>query len=123
MAASCAVILLGIGVLGLEFAILVPGLVTAGLGMGMLSGCINPVAVAQVDRDHAGAASGLLKTGQQAGAALGIALVGSAYFAGATLTGHPGSATALYALLPLLLGCALLAAQLPATIFAKAPAH
>lgn len=123
MAASCAVILLGIGVLGLEFALLVPALVTAGLGMGMLSGCINPVAVAQVDRDHAGAASGLLKTGQQAGAALGIALVGSAYFAGATLTGHPGSATALYALLPLLLGCSLLAARLPATIFAKDAAH
>lgn len=111
--------LTGIGTMRLEFASLVPVLVIAGAGMGMFSGCINPVAVAQIDRDHAGAASGLLKTGQQAGGALGIALVGSAYFAGAGMIGQPGSTASLIALLPLLILCGLFAALLPSGIFAK----
>lgn len=121
MALFCGVIMLGIGVTGMSFTMLIPLLAFAGLGMGMLSGCLPPVTVAQVDRDHAGAASGLLKTSQQAGSALGIAVIGSAYFAGAELTGHAGSATALVMLEPLLLLCAVLAAMLPDGIFATSP--
>jgi hypothetical protein len=44
-------------------------------------GCIGPIVVSEVDRDHAGAASAMMKTCQQFGGALGVALVGSLYFA------------------------------------------
>ncbi|MFX8828953.1 hypothetical protein ABTM52_20595, partial [Acinetobacter baumannii] len=56
-------------------------LVLAGVSMGSTTGCIGPIVVSRVDRDHAGAASAMLKTSQQLGAALGVALVGSLYFA------------------------------------------
>jgi EmrB/QacA subfamily drug resistance transporter len=112
-------VLLGIGELGLSWWALAPGLVGAGLGMGMISGGLTPLTVAQVDRDHAGAASGLLKTCQQAGSALGVALVGGVYFAAAGKAGHPGSTAALAALVPLLLLAAGFALRLPRAIFAR----
>ncbi|MFM5949069.1 MAG: MFS transporter, partial [Novosphingobium sp.] len=80
MTVSALATLAGIGTLALSWQTLAPLLVLTGLGMGTLSGCIAPVSVAQVDRDHAGAASGLLKTAQQLGGALGIAMAGSVYF-------------------------------------------
>ena len=61
-----------------------PGLIAAlllgGVGFGTLSGPLGPIVVAQVDRAHAGTASATLRTAQQLGGALGIALVGAAYF-------------------------------------------
>lgn len=120
--APCATLaLLGIGELGLTWWQLVPILVGAGIGMGTSSAGITPMAVAQVDRDHAGAASGLLKTGQQAGSALGVALVGGCYFAAVSLGRHPGSTTALLALVPLLVLAGVLAMRMPDRIFAPRP--
>ncbi|MEP6867126.1 MAG: MFS transporter [Novosphingobium sp.] len=119
MALFASLVLVGVGELALSWTTLTPLLVLAGAGMGMISGCVPPVTVAQVDKDHAGAASGLLKTSQQVGSALGIALIGSAYFAGAGYADHPGSTMALVPLVPLLLLCAVLAARLPGTIFAR----
>lgn len=80
MMASELLILIAVGLWQWPWAGLILPLVVAGMGMGALSGCITPVALAQVDTDHAGAASGMLKTSQQVGSALGIAVNGSVYF-------------------------------------------
>jgi EmrB/QacA subfamily drug resistance transporter len=62
-------------------AVLILPLALAGVGFGALSGPLGPIVVAEVDREHAGAASATLRTAQQLGGALGIATVGGAYFA------------------------------------------
>lgn len=122
MALAVAATLSGIGALGLSWMQLAPILVVAGLGMGMLSGCIAPVSVAQVDRDHAGAASALMKTCQQLGAALGIAIAGSVYFAATKAGDLPPSLAAMVVVIVLLATCTLLALRLPDQIFAPKPA-
>jgi sugar phosphate permease len=88
--------------------------------MGVISGPLGPIVVAQVDRARAGTASATFRTAQQIGGALGIALVGAAYFAvagsdaAARLAGLPQAAVAVVALL----GCACLClARLPRRIF------
>lgn len=98
---------------GAGLAILMPVLVAAGVGMGMLSGPIPPVTVARVERHHAGAASGILKTVQQMGAAIGVAIMGTVYFAFAA----SGVAAALTLLEALVLLCFVMVARLPANIF------
>lgn len=117
MLATSVLVLAGISVWTLSWAELAPLLVLAGLGMGTLSGCIVPVSVAQVDRDHAGAASGLLKTSQQIGGALGIALAGSVYFAWNSLANIPASIAAATVIALLLAWCIILASRLPSGIF------
>lgn len=118
MALSTGLVLAGIGLFGWSWPSLVPFLLTAGIGMGMISGCVPPVTVAHVNRDHAGAASALLRTCQQLGSALGIALAGSAYFA--TQMEAP-SAMALIVISALLLLCAGVATRLPPDIFTAKP--
>lgn len=100
---------------GPGLAFLVPALVTGGTGMGMLSGPIPPVTVATVDRRHAGAASGILKTNFQLGTALGVALVGSGYFAFA----DGGVIAALVVVEALLIVTTFLATRLPKDIFPR----
>lgn len=112
-------VLAGIGLLALSWPVLVPLLLLTGLGMGALSGCIMPVSVAQVGNDHAGAASALLKTAQQLGAALGIALAGSVYFAWTGALGLPPSTGAFTVIGLLLALCVIFATQLPEKIFNK----
>ncbi len=56
-------------------------LALAGVGMGSLSGPLGPIVVAEVDRQNAGTASASLRTAQQIGGAIGIAVVGGVYFA------------------------------------------
>lgn len=53
---------------------LVLALLMAGLGMAMLAGPLTPIALARIDRAHAGAAGGVLKAVQQLGSAIGAAL-------------------------------------------------
>ena len=115
MAISVGLVLAGIGLFQWNLMILIPFLLFAGIGMGMISGSVPPMTVAQVDRDHAGAASALLRTCQQLGSALGIALAGSVYFA-APLDAPP--ALALVVISALLLLCAAAATRLPSDIFA-----
>ncbi len=62
-------------------ALLVTLLALAGVGFGTLSGPLGPIVVSDVDPAHAGTASATLRTAQQLGGALGVALVGTAYFA------------------------------------------
>lgn len=52
----------------------------AGFGMGLLIGPLPPSTMSDVDVGHAGAGSGLLKTTQQLGNALGVALIGNLFF-------------------------------------------
>ena len=119
---ASALVLLGIGPLGLGWPMLAPVLIVAGLGMGSLSGCIAPVSVAQVDRDHAGAASGMMKTAQQIGGALGIALAGSVYFAWGRGASVPPSTAAIAVIASLLAITVVLASRLPGNIFNAQPA-
>jgi len=101
--------------------LLVVTLALAGIGFGTLSGPLGPIAVSEVPRTHAGTASATMRTAQQLGGALGIALVGSAYFA---VGGHDAAAR-LAGLIPgavmiaALLTIAILAvSRLPTTLFA-----
>lgn len=51
-----------------------------GFGMGFVIGPLPPCTLSDVDVAHAGAGSGMLKTTQQFGAALGVALIGNFFF-------------------------------------------
>lgn len=96
---------------------LLPLVLVAGVGMGMVSAPIAPIAVSRVERNHAGAASGILKTVQQIGGAFGVALVGGAFFA---IGGERTLGGAIIVIEVLLLACALCAASLPRAIFEPA---
>ena len=105
--------------IGGGFALLAT-LALAGMGMGIMSGPLGPIVVAQVPREHAGTASATFRTAQQIGGALGIALVGAAYFSAATSDAAAGRAGAIPAALVVagLLALALLAiAMLPRELF------
>lgn len=100
--------------------LLIATLALAGIGFGTLSGPLGPIVVSEVPRIHAGTASATMRTAQQLGGALGIALVGSAYFA---VAGHDAAAR-LAGLVPgaimvaTLLSIAVLAvSRLPSTLF------
>jgi EmrB/QacA subfamily drug resistance transporter len=87
MAAAGTGVLLLVGLTGCSLLAALPLVALTGMGMGMASGSIGPITVAHVEPGHAGAASGLLKTSQQLGTALGVALIGGAYFASPRWTG------------------------------------
>jgi EmrB/QacA subfamily drug resistance transporter len=55
-------------------------LLVMGLGMGLTGGPLPPCALSEVDVDHAGAASGMIKATQQLGAAVGTAAIGTLFF-------------------------------------------
>lgn len=55
-------------------------LVVMGLGMGLIVAPITDAVLAEVPREHAGSASGLINTVQQVGNALGLGLVSVAFF-------------------------------------------
>jgi hypothetical protein len=59
----------------------IPGLVVAGAGLSLLVIPLVNVVLAATPREAAGAASGQFTTAQQLGGALGVAIVGSLYFA------------------------------------------
>lgn len=121
MAAASAAVLAGIGSLALPWTVLVPFIALSGMAMGILASGIAPVTMAQVDRDHAGAASGLLKTCQQLGTAIGVALIGGIYFAWGRHRGLAPSQPALWLIATLLVLCALIALRLPDDIFSEPP--
>jgi EmrB/QacA subfamily drug resistance transporter len=63
-----------------SLALLVPGLLAAGAGMGL---CITPLTtlvLAHAGPKHAGAVSGALSTMQQVGGTLGVAITGAIFF-------------------------------------------
>jgi len=101
-----------IGVRGSVLA-LAPGLAIAGIGMGMCLGPITATVLASADSEQAGALAGALSTVQQVGNALGVALIGLVFFAGACTGYVPAFEDSLGALAVLLLGVAACARLLP----------
>jgi EmrB/QacA subfamily drug resistance transporter len=67
----------GLNVTPWEF---IPGLLTMGIGMGLVMAPIFAVVLTDVDPRHAGSASGVLNAVQQLGGAVGIALIGVIFF-------------------------------------------
>jgi len=60
---------------------LVPGLVLVGFGIGAVLVPLSSAVLAGVDARLAGAAAGVLATAQQVGGAVGVAVIGVAFFA------------------------------------------
>lgn len=61
---------------------LLPGLVVAGVGMGLALPTLSAAVMSSVPRDRAGVAGGALNTFRQLGQALGIAVLGAVFRAG-----------------------------------------
>lgn len=72
------------------FALLLPGFVLAGLGMGLANPALGAAAVVGVPPERAGVAAGAANTARQLGNALGIAVLGAIVHAGA-LTAAQGA--------------------------------
>ncbi|HXA61539.1 MAG TPA: MFS transporter [Streptosporangiaceae bacterium] len=68
---------------------IIPGLLVAGAGMGFVIAPLPAIVLAGVRAEHAAAASGVLSTAQQAGGAIGVALIGLVFYD--TLGSHPVS--------------------------------
>ena len=94
-------LLMAVGMTGIDLAArhaaapispwaLVPGMVVAGAGLGLLVVPLVNVVLAAVPVADAGGASGVFSTAQQFGGAIGVAVMGSVFFghqpAGAGLT-------------------------------------
>jgi EmrB/QacA subfamily drug resistance transporter len=60
---------------------LVPGLVAAGLGLGLVIAPLADIVLARVPHQDAGSASGVFNTGLQLGNSIGIAVIGVIFFA------------------------------------------
>ncbi|GAA4617094.1 MFS transporter [Actinoallomurus liliacearum] len=58
----------------------IPGLVVAGAGMGLVMAPLPALVLGGVEPAHAAAASGVLSTAQQAGGAIGVALIGVVFY-------------------------------------------
>jgi hypothetical protein len=59
--------------------VLVPGLILAGIGLGITSTGLASAALAAVEPAHAGMAAGLVNTLRQVGTATGVAVLGALY--------------------------------------------
>ncbi|MFG1805089.1 MFS transporter [Streptomyces sp. NPDC049040] len=91
---------------------LLPALLVAGSGLGMLMGPLFAITLQHVAPAHAGSASGVLESVEQLGATLGVTSVGTLYLHRAATHGHlPAFTWAAAAVLALL---ALAAASVPA---------
>src|SRR3954452_23337466 len=72
--------------------VLVPGLAVLGIGVGVANPTLASAALAAVPRERSGMASGAVNTARQLGFALGVAVLGSVFTAGATSTLRDGGA-------------------------------
>jgi EmrB/QacA subfamily drug resistance transporter len=82
MAAGMGAVLLAVDRDGADLSswALAPGLLSAGLGMGMVAPTLIDVALAGVRGRDAGSASGVVNTSLQLGGAIGIAVIGVIFF-------------------------------------------
>lgn len=119
---GCALIVINVQLAhSADLAALMPAMGVMGLGMGALSGPLPPIALSEVDIAYAGAASGTMKAVQEAGGALGVAVIGGAYLMLARSEPFRAFAIAEFVELGLLALIAMLALRLPRglRIFAK----
>jgi EmrB/QacA subfamily drug resistance transporter len=77
--ALLALAVAGVGVGG-SVAVLVPGLLLVGAGMGLCLTSLNHIVLETLDEERAGSASGVLGTIQELGNALGVAVTGVVFF-------------------------------------------
>jgi len=89
MSLGTVIMALGLGItmlvihhyaLGVHSWQLIPGLLTVGVGMGLVFGSLFAAVLNGVDASHAGSASGVLNAVQQVGGAVGVALIGVVFF-------------------------------------------
>jgi MFS family permease len=82
LAAGHALMALGVSDIGVggSLAVLVPGMVLIGAGMGFCFTSLNAIALDTFDERRAGSASGVLATIQEIGNALGVAIAGVFFF-------------------------------------------
>ena len=73
---------------------LLPGLVTMGVGVGMVFVPVSVTSMAGIPDSHAGVASGFLMTGHEVGAALGVAVLSAAASTAGSLATIDGAAGA-----------------------------
>lgn len=123
MAAGSAGVLASVSHVGVNSSPwpIVPGLVTAGIGLAFLILPLANVALATVPADAVGGASGLFNTAQQLGGAVGVALFGTVYFGWvgsthtfAAATTHTGP----YVVVAFIL-CAMVSLKLPRTAISE----
>lgn len=92
---------------------LIPGLAVAGAGMGLVMTPLPAIALAGVQPDQAASASGVLSTSQQAGGAMGVAVIGVVFYHALGGNPHLESFSHAFALgLDVLLGLNLVVAAL-----------
>ncbi|MEV0401466.1 MFS transporter [Actinoallomurus sp. NPDC050550] len=71
-----------------SIAAIIPSLLIIGAGMGFVMAPLPAIVLAGTDPHHAASASGVLNTAQQAGGAIGVALIGVVFYG--ALGTHPG---------------------------------
>ena len=64
---------------GSAWTVLLPGLVLAGVGLGVTSTAVSAAALAEVEPGRAGMAAGIVNTLRQVGTATGVAVLGALY--------------------------------------------
>lgn len=70
---------------------LVPGLLLLGAGNNLVMPPLTTLVLSAAPPEHAGSASGIWNTGTQFGAALGVAVLGTIFFAGLDSGGYPAA--------------------------------
>lgn len=68
---------------------LIPGLTIAGAGMGFVVAPMPKIVLAGVKQEHAASASGVLSTAQQAGNAVGVAVIGVIFYSALSGGSYP----------------------------------
>jgi EmrB/QacA subfamily drug resistance transporter len=84
LALGALTLALGYGLLALAAGAgvgrLIPGLVLAGCGMGLVMGPLPATALAGTEPRHAASAAGVISTALQSGGAIGVAVVGAVFY-------------------------------------------
>jgi EmrB/QacA subfamily drug resistance transporter len=122
LASGHVVLLVGVAIIGVHgsVAVLVPGLLLIGAGMGLAIAPLATIIMSAMRPEQAGAASGALATFQNVGNAIGVAVIGVVFYGALNSSpAHPFAAAlewSLGALALILIGVAALTRLLPAQV-------
>ncbi len=91
LAAGHLTLLAGVAIIGVHgsVAVLVPGLLLIGAGMGLGIAPLATIIMSAMRPEQAGAASGALSTFQNVGNAIGVAVIGVVFFGALSNPAHP----------------------------------
>lgn len=93
-----------------------PAMFALGLGMGMVAAPLSQIALSEVDVGHAGSASGMLKSLQESGGAVGVAVLGGLFFTLRDQGSAQGSSLHAFAVVASMIAAILLAVGLMALL-------